>query len=385
MLAGKVSLEDAVYKDPSTNMVFLPAVVKSRLAHSSEILASDATKRLFDQLRQGYEYVMVDLSPLAPIIDVRTTTQLVDSYVFIVEWGRTKIEVAMHALDEAEGVYENLLGAVLNKADMNVFGRYQSHRENYYYNQHYSRVWLHGINSVLSSFSTGRYIGLARIFIAGLGCAAVTWGLATWPIFWREASMEYIARHIIRGEPYQIEVLAGQMPVVEAAENSTTCRPIALWSAAIVRLRIVDEAGRNGAGKPVYAQQMKSLENSIRRSLSCSPAEPFLWLTLYWVERAQNGFKPEYLKYLRISYDLGPNEGWIILKRNPIALADFERLPADLAADAINEFVALLNNESLSGGGGNLKRAPLVGARRDPSAPCDPATAGPGDFCQGRI
>lgn len=139
VLAGKMSLEEVVCIDASTNLVFLPAVTKSRLAHSSEILGSSATKRLFDQLRQNYEYVVVDLSPLAPIIDVRMTTQLVDSYIFVIEWGRTKIDVAQHALSQAEGVYENLIGAVLNKADMNLFGRYESHRENYYYNKNYSR------------------------------------------------------------------------------------------------------------------------------------------------------------------------------------------------------------------------------------------------------
>jgi hypothetical protein len=198
---------------------------------------------------------------------------------------------------------------------------------------------------VLTSFTAERYIVLTRIFVAGLGCAAVIWGLATLPIFWRQASMEYVAHKIISGEPYKIDVLMRQIPVMDAVENSTNCRPIALWSAAIVRLRMVEEAGRNNAGKPGDPQQIKLLDNWIRRSLSCSPAEPFLWLALYWAERAQNGFKLEHYKYLKMSYQLGPNEGWIILKRNPIALADFDRLPADLAAHATNEFVALLNNE----------------------------------------
>ena len=104
VIGGKISLEEVVWKDHATNMVFLPAVVKSRVAHTSEILASDATKNLFDKLRQSYDYIVVDLSPLAPIVDVRTTTHLVDSYVFVIEWGRTKIEVVEHALGAAQGV-----------------------------------------------------------------------------------------------------------------------------------------------------------------------------------------------------------------------------------------------------------------------------------------
>ena len=96
-------------------------------------------KKLFEQLRESYDYVVVDFPPLAPIVDVRATTHLVDSFVFVIEWGRTKIDVVEHALGHAQSVYENLLGVVLNKVDMNVFGRYASHRESYYYNKHYAR------------------------------------------------------------------------------------------------------------------------------------------------------------------------------------------------------------------------------------------------------
>ena len=59
--------------------------------------------------------------------------------MFVAEWGRTKIDVAEHALANAQGVHENLLGVVLNKADMNTFARYQSHHGNYYYNRYYAR------------------------------------------------------------------------------------------------------------------------------------------------------------------------------------------------------------------------------------------------------
>lgn len=53
--------------------------------------------------------------------------------------GRTKFDVVDHALAHARGIYENLLGVVLNKVDMNLFGRYASGHESYYYNKHYER------------------------------------------------------------------------------------------------------------------------------------------------------------------------------------------------------------------------------------------------------
>jgi succinoglycan biosynthesis transport protein ExoP len=139
VLSGRASLEDVTWTDPSTKLTFLPCVLKSRVAHTSEILASEATKKLFERLREAYDYVVVDLSPLAPVVDVRATSNLVDSYIFVIEWGRTKIDVVKHALGAARGVYDNLLGVVLNKADINVLSRYESHRGNYYQNRYYAR------------------------------------------------------------------------------------------------------------------------------------------------------------------------------------------------------------------------------------------------------
>jgi succinoglycan biosynthesis transport protein ExoP len=139
VISGKLSLQDALWTEEVTGFAFLPAVLPSRMAHSSEILASEGTRKIFEDLRNAYDYLIVDLSPLAPVVDVRVVTPLMDSFVFVVEWGRIKIDVAEHALANARGVYENLLGVVLNKADMNVFGRYESHRGNYYYNRYYAR------------------------------------------------------------------------------------------------------------------------------------------------------------------------------------------------------------------------------------------------------
>jgi succinoglycan biosynthesis transport protein ExoP len=139
VLSGQCKLEDVLWTDPATSFSFLPAVLPSRLAHSSEILASQATRKMFERLREAYDYIIVDLSPLAPVVDVRAMTHLIDSFVFVTEWGRTKMDVAEHALSSARGVYENLLGIVLNKADMNAFARYESYRSNYYYNRYYAR------------------------------------------------------------------------------------------------------------------------------------------------------------------------------------------------------------------------------------------------------
>ena len=140
VISEKAAIEDVIWwSDPKVNLSFLPAVMKSRVAHTNEILASDATKTLFDDLRQRYEYIIVDLSPLAPVVDVRTTTHFIDSYVCVIQWGSTKIDVVKRALADAPGIYEKLIGTVLNKADISKLSRYDAHRGEYYSNKHYGR------------------------------------------------------------------------------------------------------------------------------------------------------------------------------------------------------------------------------------------------------
>jgi polysaccharide biosynthesis transport protein len=102
-------------------------------------MASEAMKDVFNHLRQMYDYVIVDLPPLAPVVDVRASTHLVDSFIFVVEWGATKIDIILHALQRSQIVQERLLGVVLNKVDMGSLGRFEGHRKSYYYNKYYSR------------------------------------------------------------------------------------------------------------------------------------------------------------------------------------------------------------------------------------------------------
>jgi succinoglycan biosynthesis transport protein ExoP len=139
VLAGTATMDQVLRKDPVTNLAFIPIVMKTRMANSSEILPSEQMKNLFDVLRQHFDYVIVDFPPLAPVVDVRATAHLIDFYLFVVEWGRTKIDVAQHALMSASGVYDQTLGVVLNKANMQEFSRYQGYTGNYYYNRHYGR------------------------------------------------------------------------------------------------------------------------------------------------------------------------------------------------------------------------------------------------------
>ena len=76
IINGKRTIEETIWQDPNTNLVLLPIVKRGPLFHTSEILAAEEMRRLFDRLRATYDYIIVDLPPLAPLVDVRVTSPL---------------------------------------------------------------------------------------------------------------------------------------------------------------------------------------------------------------------------------------------------------------------------------------------------------------------
>jgi succinoglycan biosynthesis transport protein ExoP len=137
VINGRTALDDGLYTDEVTGLRFLPAVTEGRQLHTSEILASTALRNLVERLRKTYDYVIIDFPPLAPVVDVRATTQIVDSYIYVVEWGKTRMNLVQDRLLGCPEIHDRLLGVVLNKANVNVLERYESYYGKYYYRRHY--------------------------------------------------------------------------------------------------------------------------------------------------------------------------------------------------------------------------------------------------------
>ena len=134
VMAGAAPLADAIWTDAASNLAVLPTVPNAALPNATEMLASESARSLFGILQIKFDYVIVDLAPLAADMDVRAVSGLVDSYLLVVEWGTTKIDAVQYALSHAPAVRASLVGAVLNKVDLAAMSRYDSHDgADYYY------------------------------------------------------------------------------------------------------------------------------------------------------------------------------------------------------------------------------------------------------------
>lgn len=190
------------------------------------------------------------------------------------------------------------------------------------------------------------FSALTRIFTCLLGLGAVAWGGFELPVFWQQAPLNRVASEILQGDTFNTQLLFDEAEQTEAAEKSPFCNPTTLDDAVAIRLAIMDEA-MAGHNKTLIALAYAPLYDATRTALSCAPADSFTWLTLFWLDLIKHGFTPQNAAFLRLSYALGPNEGWIALRRSRLAIALLPQLPPDLADDAIDEFVKLVDTGQL--------------------------------------
>ena len=186
----------------------------------------------------------------------------------------------------------------------------------------------------------------ARGFIWLLGLGAVAWGGFVLPLFWQQATLNRVAAELLQGHNFKMQFLLDEAQQAEAAERSSFCNPTGLHNAVILRLSILNQAIA-ATNRTLVEAAYAPLYAASRRALACSPADALVWLTLFWLDAGKHGFLPANANYLRLSYSLGPNEGWIALWRNRLALALFAQLPTDLSDDAIDEFIKLVDTGQL--------------------------------------
>jgi capsular exopolysaccharide synthesis family protein len=118
VMTGAASLSAATWTEPGSQLAFLPAGDSSRPIYTSDVLASQRLDKLFQALRESYEYVIVDLPTVGPFADVRAAAHLVDSFILVAEAGRTNVAVLERTLKVCSDMHELMLGVTLNKADM---------------------------------------------------------------------------------------------------------------------------------------------------------------------------------------------------------------------------------------------------------------------------
>jgi len=136
-LIGETPLEQATYAHPTRPLNFLPANGKMKISQTAELIGSPRMEALLNAARENYDYVLIDLPPLAPVVDVRAVARMIGSFVYVIEWGETSVATVTQAMLTVPNIESKILGCVLNKTNMQALRLYNmGHGSSEYYDYH---------------------------------------------------------------------------------------------------------------------------------------------------------------------------------------------------------------------------------------------------------
>jgi polysaccharide biosynthesis transport protein len=123
-IIGDQRWQSTIMVDRSTNLAIIPASVRPGLSHTSELISGPGMRNLLAEARKSYDYIIVDLPPLGPVIDTKAFAPLADGFVLIAEWGETPRALVRAMLQGEPQISGRLLGMILNKTDLKKLARY---------------------------------------------------------------------------------------------------------------------------------------------------------------------------------------------------------------------------------------------------------------------
>lgn len=125
---------------PETGLHVIPNS-KTRAAYTAELIGGGAMTALLDKLNHEYEFVVLDLPPLAPVVDARAVLDRLDGVFFVIKWGSTQNQVLQQILRADPRLREKCFGAYLNMFDPKKARAYGSGPGYGYYRKYYNRYY----------------------------------------------------------------------------------------------------------------------------------------------------------------------------------------------------------------------------------------------------
>jgi exopolysaccharide transport family protein len=131
LLRGTAELIDVITKDPVTKIYMIPA--GSMVPNAPDLLMSQRMRDLIAELRGKFDYIVMDTSPLLPVVDALALATVADKVLLIVEWGQTSRASISEAFKVLRPEAHRVAGIVLNKVDLTQLPGYGYHRGGYHY------------------------------------------------------------------------------------------------------------------------------------------------------------------------------------------------------------------------------------------------------------
>jgi polysaccharide biosynthesis transport protein len=101
------------------------------------VLGSERMKGLIAQLKEEFDYVVVDTPPVGPVVDAVIVANLADKTVLVVEWASTPRELVETSLKQVSA-QRRVAGLVFNFVNQDQAKKYGGE---YYYGKSYEKYY----------------------------------------------------------------------------------------------------------------------------------------------------------------------------------------------------------------------------------------------------
>jgi len=136
ILTGDKTYDDAVLQIENTGLSVLTA--GHIPPNPAELLGSKRFQNLLETLKTRFEWIVVDTPPVMAVTDAPVVAHIADAAIFVVGSGMTSRSVARTAVEQLVGANAHVIGAVLNRVDLDNNGYYYSQ----YYRSEYSSYYV---------------------------------------------------------------------------------------------------------------------------------------------------------------------------------------------------------------------------------------------------
>lgn len=133
ILNGEATLAKTIVSGKGRGPDILPLVTAQTSAFPYELLSSDRMRELLVTLKQTYDYIILDMPPLRPIVDGLAISSLLDGVILVAEWGETPLNLLEDVAGGLHTAQAEILGVVLSKVDPSAVNIPHKKQANYNY------------------------------------------------------------------------------------------------------------------------------------------------------------------------------------------------------------------------------------------------------------
>ena len=135
LLVGAATVDEVLMSYKDLKLTVIPAGSKS--LNPPDVLGSERMKALISQLREAFDYVVLDTPPVGPVVDPVIVADLADKTIFVIQWASTPRELVETSIQQVS-TQKRVAGVVFNYVNKGQAMKYGSY---YHYGTSYEKYY----------------------------------------------------------------------------------------------------------------------------------------------------------------------------------------------------------------------------------------------------